>query len=473
MMKNRNFKLTIVFFFLLLCPILSSYAAEEPSHRVIAADGKVPFVFSKRFTMSEKLGKLKSGDSIYVQRIGIKWATVQYEGKTGYLTKKYLQKISSEEITIDKIPKIDSYSAVGYTHTVNLPKSKSLVVHSLPHGIFVDVENSMIGRLEAGDSIYAEIHNLVGYGIYAAILHEGKTGYVSLEHIRSIQTEDLKIEMEGYEKLGFVLIILLILLSVSLAIIFLIHFDYALAGKMLFAASGLFIATSVVAFTLGCLSLADYKVDAMFRFSFLENAGWFLPLFLGLIGLALVLGLIYCYIMSFSKILNSVRMQTSYFSCKFGVITGLLSAIAGMICYLWLKDYLWYVLYFFGATQLIQTVIILNKTAPKWSYGFIASLVLIVGPAGAIVFLAPLMIQILLLGLVVGMVAAAIFGKDRGSSKSNERDKKLMTCSNCYFFVSNLSDCSYHDKKISSYDQDNYYCVQWKDYDDPWGTQKK
>ncbi len=307
-----------------------------------------------------------------------------------------------------------AYAEKG-THVVTrVTKNRALIVFSQP-----DKKSDKVGNVFLGDTIKVQEEMKIGMFEWVKFDCNGKPGYLKSKYVRAIGQK----YRPGFEKLGLILIISLIVLCSILAFSR-NSFDFEeieYEGTVLYVNTGIFILASIIALILGFLSMEDYYVDAFLNFGMINTNG-FITLILSIIALAAFLFLLYNYYKTFRIIMNQYQMKSSYFTfgMTFGLRTSIISAIAGLILYhTYNFHYLKYVFIFYGITQLTQIIIILYKTAPKYSYGIVASLVLTFAPMSMIIFLAPLLFRMLIFGLVIAVIFGLFAGKIR--KRSNHR----------------------------------------------------
>lgn len=359
---------------------------------------------------------------------------------------------------------LQSFSSVAFaekgTHVVTrVSKKSALYVFSEP-----DLKSGNIGTVVLGDTVKVREEVQVGLFKWVKLDFDGKTGYLRSKCVREIGKE----YRPGFEKLGYYLIIILTILSIALVIT---RYYLPDRGSCLFINAGLFISISMVALLLGYLSLEDFQVDANFKFEKIEK--WYVVTLLGIIGFAAFLGLVFHFFMSFVDILDKIESRTSSFrfAFGFGVVTSMLTAIVGLILYhICYYKYLHYVFIFYGVTQLIQTIIILYRTAPRYSYGIVASLMLMLGPMSLMIFLAPLIFRLLIVVLVLAVLAFLASGAKNtrlvfsNSSKSEKwktsgeidhetgyspsRGESGQSCGNCAYFNGGI--CTYYKRGVNS-----------------------
>ena len=324
-------------------------------------------------------------------------------------------------------------------------------------------EYKTFGILEKGALISIDFKYSTLANGWWRIRYNNNQVYVQAEHLEYYGGSKTAVNTLGYDNMMGVLFILIVLLSISLIVIKFMYKEWK--GKILYVASGIFLAMSVAALILGYQSVKWAAFDTMFDLSFSYGYSTFVLSCLVICALAAAVYLLYNNFKSYFKILKSVQQQTSYFSCKFGYTTALLSAIAGTICHLYIFDvrYLFYVLIFYLATQLIQAGIIIRHTSPRLTHGILASLVLILGPAGFYLLFAPIILNVLklifILVLVVGGVCAVLF-----TPSSSKSGKKSKICNNCYYKEDMCSlrfKCRKKSIILEHWEGNNYYCKEF------------
>ncbi len=139
------------------------------------------------------IGKLSSGDKVEVISTSNGWSKIKYDGKTGYVSSKYLSSSAPESsTTTTKYVNTSSLNVrsgkTGYVYgdyvgkdTSSTTTTKYVNASSLNFRSGPSTSYSVIGKLSSGDKVEV-ISTSNGW---SKIKYDGKTGYVSSKYLSS------------------------------------------------------------------------------------------------------------------------------------------------------------------------------------------------------------------------------------------------------------------------------------------------
>ena len=143
---------------------LSSSAPQSSTTTIKYVNASSLNVRSGPSTNNSVIGKLSSGDKVEVISTSNGWSKIKYDGKTGYVSSKYLS----------------SSAPQSSTTTIKYVNASSLNVRSGP-----STNNSVIGKLSSGDKVEV-ISTSNGW---SKIKYNGQTGYVSSQYLSSTASD--------------------------------------------------------------------------------------------------------------------------------------------------------------------------------------------------------------------------------------------------------------------------------------------